>query len=545
MCIRDRNKRDTMRSGLLLLLCLFCATSAVQLTASPNWIEDVENITVSWSGITNPTSNDWIGLFSPTNSDDEGFIGYLSSNQSVGWQSGTGSVVFELMNMRQPYQFRYIRENITTGANITLATSNFVNVSADVPMQIHLQFTEDPMEMRVMWVQGLLPAVSIVEFREDGNTDNKTANGMSYTYTKDDIGSCYNDSYASEYFRDPGQIHDVLLSELKPNTKYYYRCGTKTKMSQEYYFWTRQFSGPDVGVNVVAFGDMGASRCEEEIGWCEPNSVGTSDNVYAQLQDGVRYDMVLHIGDISYAVGDAWRWDQFFWQIQPISSILPWMTSIGNHEYDHHNQPFKPKWSNYGDDSHGECGIPFFYRFHSPGNNLWWSMNVGNVHFVLISLEHDFTRGSEQFMWLKKDLTSVDRSSTPFIVLGGHRPMYCTGNFTDDYIMSLHIQDQLEDLFFEYQVDLAIWGHQHSYERSCPVYKQECNERGTVHVVTGMAGFRLDASWMIEPEWNVFRDDQHFGYSVITSDAGSLTLSFVDNNDRTVLDSVTLLNRFQ
>src|SRR5690349_1392250 len=68
-----------------------------------------------------------------------------------------------------------------------------------------------------------------------------------------------------------------------------------------------------------------------------------------------------------------------------------YVDDVGNHEYDHPNQPFKPSWSNYGDDSHGECGIPFFYRFHPPNNDLWWSIDYGNVHFTLVSLEHDFT----------------------------------------------------------------------------------------------------------------------------------------------------------
>ena len=41
------------------------------------------------------------------------------------------------------------------------------------------------------------------------------------------------------------------------------------------------------------------------------------------------FDMILQIGDISYAVGNAERWDQFFWQIEPIATQVPWMTTIG------------------------------------------------------------------------------------------------------------------------------------------------------------------------------------------------------------------------
>jgi hypothetical protein len=82
------------------------------------------------------------------------------------------------------------------------------------------------------------------------------------------------------------------------------------------------------------------------------------------------------IGDIAYAVGYANRWEQFFHEISPIATQVPYMVSIGNHEYDWKGQPFKPYWGNYGDDSHGECGIPYSNRFHMPGpgqQSLWYS----------------------------------------------------------------------------------------------------------------------------------------------------------------------------
>jgi len=55
------------------------------------------------------------------------------------------------------------------------------------------------------------------------------------------------------------------------------------------------------------------------------------------------------------------------------------MVDVGNHEYDHvsggdedpsgaSGTGFHPSWGNYGDDSLGECGRPFFERFHMPEN---------------------------------------------------------------------------------------------------------------------------------------------------------------------------------
>ena len=89
--------------------------------------------------------------------------------------------------------------------------------------------------------------------------------------------------------------------------------------------------------------------------------------------------------NITTTNNQAYIWDQYFAQIEPYASRLPYMVGIGNHEYDHtyggeHDpsgaagQGYHPVWGNIGDDSHGECGVPMYNRFHMPdtGFKLWW-----------------------------------------------------------------------------------------------------------------------------------------------------------------------------
>jgi hypothetical protein len=118
--------------------------------------------------------------------------------------------------------------------------------------------------------------------------------------------------------------------------------------------------------------------------------------------------------------------------------------------------------------------------------------------------------------------------------------MYCSGNYSDDYTMAQHIAEELEDLFYLYSVDLALWGHYHSYERTCAVYKGKCVEDGTVHAVIGMAGQSLDPSWMPKPSWSVFRDASHFGFSILTTDENSLQLKYVADDIDNPVDSVII-----
>ena len=43
----------------------------------------------------------------------------------------------------------------------------------------------------------------------------------------------------------------------------------------------------------------------------------------------------------------------------------------------------------------------------------------------------------------------------------------------------------------EFKVDIAFWGHHHTYQRTCPVYKSVCTDDGLIHVIIGMAGREL------------------------------------------------------
>ena len=68
--------------------------------------------------------------------------------------------------------------------------------------------------------------------------------------------------------------------------------------------------------------------------------------------------------------------------------------------------------------------VPYSARFDMPNKGHWYSFEAGSVHFTIMSTEHDFCKGSKQYEWIEADLASVNRSRTPWIVFGGHRPMY-------------------------------------------------------------------------------------------------------------------------
>jgi hypothetical protein len=174
---------------------------------------------------------------------------------------------------------------------------------------------------------------------------------------------------------------------------------------------------------------------------------------------------------------------------------------------------------------------------------MMYSWNMGPIHFVSISTEfyyflrYGIKQAIFQYEWLKADLEEANnptnRAERPWIILYGHRPMYCSNTEDDDCtnydaytrvgIPLLHING-LEDLLMENGVDLAIWAHQHSYERMFPVYNYQVyngsntdpykNPKAVVHITTGSAGCKEDhAEFKKEmPPWSAFRSND-YGYS--------------------------------
>ncbi len=61
-----------------------------------------------------------------------------------------------------------------------------------------------------------------------------------------------------------------------------------------------------------------------------------------RLEEEQGLDLVLHVGDLSYAVGHGYIWEQWMNLISPVAMKVPYMVSVGNHEYDHERASTSP-----------------------------------------------------------------------------------------------------------------------------------------------------------------------------------------------------------
>lgn len=183
---------------------------------------------------------------------------------------------------------------------------------------------------------------------------------------------------------------------------------------------------------------------------------------------------------------------------------------------------------------------------------LYYSFDLGVVHFVYISTETNFLPGSDQYSFLKHDLENVNRDKTAFVVVQGHRPMYTTGNERRDGPLREKMVKYLEPLLVRFKVDLVLWGHVHRYERFCPMQNFTCGDGLPIHVVIGMGGQDWQPTWdprhdhpndpiFPQPERSMYRGGE-FGYTRLFATKEKLTLTYVGNHDGKPHDMVEILS---
>lgn len=387
------------------------------------------------------------------------------------------------------------------------------------PKNIHLALTGKTTELVVSWLTIGHPATSTVQYGLSSGKLQWSAVGKQSSYLESDDGDIVMWN------------HHVVLSELKEDTRYFYRCGDPIAgWSKEFSFKTPPppptSSRTNLNTTIIVYGDMGIVA-----------SQNTAPRVAHLAQTG-GIDFIYHVGDISYAddyPGGMYEevWDTWFQQIEPAATVVPYMVLPGNHEYscDHEGCDYSVNFTAYNN------------RFLMPGlasgsnTNMWYSFDYANIHFVSISTETDFPNAPEgmasfgnQLQWLEQDLAKANqrRDTHPWIIVGGHRPIYCSswgfelhGNPIG---IAANIQKAFEEILYRYKVDLVLTGHVHAYERMWPVYRNKStgynydDPKSPVYIVVGTAG-STEGQFHIwvdpQPEWSVIRIDKHFGFAIM------------------------------
>jgi len=513
-------------------------------------------VTVSWSGVPAQSvgPNDWIGFYCPVDAASNNYVDWLSASQAAPgtYMDGHGEVSLMVTDTRSACNFRYFQEK-NFSEYVLVATSGAMSFAQGQPMHGHLALTGDPTEMHLSFVSNTQTPLAEVLYGDSPDNLSRRAIAKSTTYAASDMcGPPANTTVSGGgAFIPPGWLHAAVMSDLSPGRRYWYRFGhgldTNASSSPVLSFRaSRPTPDPDAAFAFVVYADMGISSNDAAMATAAEALRQVSSPFPDRLGGGDAAELIIHAGDISYARGAAYIWDRWFQLIEPMATRVPYMISIGNHEYDHTGTGgadpsgaggtgWHPSWGNMGDDSNGECGVPMAKRFTMPGSGssngiFWYSFKYGSMHVTTISTEHDLSPGSHQYQWLEADLKSVNRSQTPWLIVQGHRPMYNSEVYPSDFRNSQNFQRLFEPLLIKYRVNVAFFGHYHSYERTCPVAHGNCTKGAPVHITIGSAGAALDNVPLYGFAWSEFFDDDWGVGRVSIANSSCMKWQYVRNN---------------
>lgn len=168
------------------------------------------------------------------------------------------------------------------------------------------------------------------------------------------------------------------------------------------------------------------------------------------------YDVFLLPGDLSYADTQQPLWDTFGRLVEPYASQRPWMVTQGNHDVE-----FIPFIADPFRAYNARWRMP--YEESGSTTNLYYSFDVTGAHIIMLGSYTDYDTNSDQYAWLKSDLSKIDRVKTPWIIVLLHAPWYNSNMAHKGEGESM--RQAMEQLLYNARVDAVFTGHVHAYER--------------------------------------------------------------------------------
>jgi len=376
------------------------------------------------------------------------------------------------MNQKRTHFQSYLYHTLLITLTVGLLAAFSIGTQAASPIS-DARITTATLLVASPYVGETTPTSVVVAWATDtsGSSEVRYSTDTSYSQT----------ATASTFTSDGKYWHSATVTGLTADTTYHYRVYTNGVDLTPWADVTFHTAPPDTATQVT-FAALGDGRPNSK---SDPPTQAAWDVANQMTQRN--FDFAVHSGDIVQAggvcSGSYSSWNQYlnayFNLYRDSIKDTPFFTAIGNHELS-------------GGSS--SCGYHAYTDvYHLPENagyfdkERYYSFDWGNVHVISLNTEQYYSAGGTQYNWLENDLQNTDRR---WIVVVFHRPPYSSGNHGSN----TNLQNQLVPLFEQYGVDVVLNGHDHDYERTCPIKDDACttiDDGGVVYFVTGGAGAPL------------------------------------------------------
>jgi len=382
-----------------------------------------------------------------------------------------------------------MKKNILLAVQLLFSASGMAQQKADADsflIKPYLQWSTKQ-SMTVMW-ETTAEATSVVEFGEALPKAKEPNLSQKIELT------------------DESLMHEVVLDNLKVETKYVYRVRSKFRSGKEIVSPVSTFKTTVNDDSAFMFAFIGDTQQNRDTPWAWKK---VAERVFAE-----RPSFVVNAGDIVDvgSIKDQWV-NEFFAPGNIVMSRYPMFTVIGNHEQD--------------DD--------YYYQYMAnPAPEYFYKFTYGNADFFMIDSNKDVSEGSEQYDWLEWRLA---RSTAKWKFVVHHHPPYSSeeNDQGDTYIGASTYTTKtinLVPLYEKYAVDFCLFGHTHMYERSWPILENRVNlKNGVVYINSGGAGGGLED---FDPTRSWFTQELQTGHHYTTFAIFDNTLVFkaIDHEGR-------------
>lgn len=240
---------------------------------------------------------------------------------------------------------------------------------------------------------------------------------------------------------------------------------------------------------------------------------GANAAAVATLVKSWQPDFIITTGDNNYRSGAAETIDenigQYYYDYivpyvgrygQPAQAENRFFPVLGNHDW--------RSISCTGD----QCQGPYFDYFVLPGNERYYTLQKGPIHFFMLDSDplepHGMDSQSQQAQWLQSQLQT---SATPWQVVVLHHPPYSSGNEHGS-------NPTLQWPYKAWGADVVLAGHEHTYERLLV--------DDLLYLVNGLGGRSIYGHGDSVAGSQIFYNDQ-YGAMLVEGNAEWLTFQFI------------------
>ena len=247
-----------------------------------------------------------------------------------------------------------------------------------------------------------------------------------------------------------GLIHELRLSGLKPDSRYYYSVGEAVHA-----FRTAPLPNTKRPLRLWVQGDPGRA-IPSTLQGRDAAMQWAAAHPRAGLPD---IDLWLTTGDNAYRSGKDAEFQQHLFDAYPkLLPTVPYLPTHGNHDARRNTfyQLFTfPTQAEAG-------GLP-------SGSEHYFAIDYGQLHLIFLDThDGDLENQSVMLQWLQRDLAATKQ---PWIIAFMHHPPYTKGSHDSDDDgdsrgRMRRVRENVVPLLEQGGVDLALFGHSHVYERS-------------------------------------------------------------------------------